>query len=120
MAASVVEDGSLPILAPMSEVAGRMSVQNGAYCLEGSMGGKGKLLGGVPGVDRSVVTVIGGGIVGTNAAKLASGLGADVYILDIDMNRLRYLDDVMPPNVTTLYSNNYNLDKTRLTLPSKT
>ena len=105
------KDGSLPILAPMSEVAGRMSIQNGAKCLEGSMGGKGKLLGGVPGVDASTVTVIGGGIVGTNAAKLASGLGANVYILDIDMNRLRYLDDVMPANVTTLYSNNYNINK---------
>ncbi len=106
-----LDDGSLPILTPMSEVAGRMSIQNGAKCLEGSMGGKGKLLGGVPGVEKSIVTIIGGGIVGTNAAKLAAGLGADVYILDIDMNRLRYLNDVMPSNVTTLYSNSYNLDK---------
>ena len=102
-------DGSLPILIPMSEVAGRMSIQNGAKCLEGSMGGKGKLLSGVPGVEPAVVTVLGGGIVGTNAAKLAAGLGAQVNILDINMNRLRYLDDIMPENVTTVYSNQHNL-----------
>ena len=102
-------DGSLPILIPMSEVAGRMSIQNGAKCLEGSMGGKGKLLSGVPGVEPAVVTVLGGGIVGSNAAKLAAGLGAQVNILDIDMNRLRYLDDIMPENVTTIYSNQHNL-----------
>jgi len=102
-------DGSLPILIPMSEVAGRMSIQNGAKCLEGSMGGKGKLLSGVPGVEPAVVTILGGGIVGTNAAKLAAGLGAQVNILDIDMNRLRYLDDIMPENVTTIYSNQHNL-----------
>ena len=102
-------DGSLPILIPMSEVAGRMSVQNGAKCLEGSMGGKGKLLSGVPGVEPAVVTILGGGIVGTNAAKLAAGLGAQVNILDINMNRLRYLDDIMPENVTTIYSNQHNL-----------
>jgi len=102
-------DGSLPILIPMSEVAGRMSIQNGAKCLEGSMGGKGKLLSGVPGVEPAVVTVLGGGIVGTNAAKLAAGLGAQVNILDINMNRLRYLDDIMPENVTTIYSNQHNL-----------
>jgi len=102
-------DGSLPILIPMSEVAGRMSVQNGAKCLEGSMGGKGKLLSGVPGVEPAVVTVLGAGIVGYNAAKLAAGLGAQVNILDVNMNRLRYLDDIMPENVTTLYSNSHNL-----------
>ena len=102
-------DGSLPILIPMSEVAGRMSIQNGAKCLEGSMGGKGKLLSGVPGVEPAVVTVLGGGIVGTNAAKLAAGLGAQVNILDINMDRLRYLDDIMPENVTTIYSNQHNL-----------
>ena len=102
-------DGSLPILIPMSEVAGRMSVQNGAKCLEGSMGGKGKLLSGVPGVEPAVVTIIGAGIVGFNAAKLAAGLGAQVNILDVNMSRLRYLDDFMPENVTTLYSNNHNL-----------
>jgi len=104
------EDKSLPILIPMSEVAGRMSVQNGAKCLEGNMGGKGKLLGGVPGVDAATVTILGGGIVGSNAAKLAAGLGAKVYILDIDMNRLRYLDDVMPANVQTMYSNKHNIE----------
>ena len=102
-------DGSLPILIPMSEVAGRMSIQNGAKCLEGSMGGKGKLLSGVPGVEPAVVTVLGGGIVGFNAAKVAAGLGAQVNILDINMSKLRYLDNIMPKNVTTLYSNNHNL-----------
>ncbi len=103
------DNGSLPILIPMSEVAGRMSVQNGAKCLEANMNGKGKLLGGVPGVDASTVTILGGGIVGTNAAKLAAGLGAKVYILDVNMDRLRYLDDVMPSNVQTMYSNNLNI-----------
>ena len=103
------QDGSLPILVPMSEVAGRMSIQNGAKCLEGSMGGMGKLLSGVPGVPRANVSVIGGGVVGSNAAKLAAGLGAKVNILDIDMDRLRYLDDIMPSNVQTLYSNSYNI-----------
>jgi len=104
------KNGSLPILVPMSEVAGRMAVQNGAKCLEGNMGGKGKLLGGVPGVNASTVTILGGGIVGSNAAKLAAGLGANVNILDINMDRLRYLDDIMPSNVQTLYSNNYNIN----------
>lgn len=99
----------LPILIPMSEVAGRMSVQNGAKCLEANMNGKGKLLGGVPGVDSSTVTILGGGIVGSNAAKLAAGLGAKVYILDVNMDRLRYLDDVMPSNVQTMYSNHENI-----------
>tara|TARA_B100001250_G_scaffold226344_1_gene194181 strand:- start:1113 stop:2207 length:1095 start_codon:yes stop_codon:yes gene_type:complete len=103
------QDNSLPILIPMSEVAGRMSVQNGAKCLEANMKGKGKLLGGVPGVDASTVTILGGGIVGSNAAKLAAGLGAKVYILDVNMDRLRYLDDIMPPNVQTMYSNNLNI-----------
>ena len=103
------KDGSLPILMPMSEVAGRMAVQNGAKCLEGNMGGIGKLLGGVPGVKPANVTIIGGGIVGTNAAKMASGLGSNVYILDVNMERLRYLDDVMPSNVHTVYSNSFNI-----------
>ena len=103
-------NGGLPILIPMSEVAGRMAVQNGAKCLEGNMGGKGKLLGGVPGVTPSTVTILGGGIVGSNAAKLAAGLGANVNILDINMERLRYLDDVMPSNVQTLYSNKHNIE----------
>ena len=102
-------DGSLPILIPMSEVAGRMSVQNGAKCLEGNMGGKGKLLGGVPGVKPANITILGAGIVGTNAAKLAAGLGGNVYILDINMERLRYLEDIMPKNVNTLYSNKHNI-----------
>ena len=103
IAYETIEDahGSLPILIPMSEVAGRMSVQNGAKCLEGSMGGKGKLLSGVPGVEPAVVTILGGGIVGTNAAKMAAGMGADVTIMDVNLPRLRYLDDVMPANVNT-------------------
>ena len=102
-------DGSLPLLAPMSEVAGRMAVQNGAKCLEGNMGGKGKLLSGVPGVEPANVLILGGGIVGANAAKLAAGLGAKVYILDISPDRLKYLDDIMPANVFTLYSNKHNI-----------
>ena len=103
------KNGSLPILVPMSEVAGRMAIQNGAKCLEGNMGGKGKLLGGVPGVKPAVVTILGGGIVGSNAAKMAAGLGAYVNILDVNMDRLRYLDDVMPSNVRTIYSNTHNI-----------
>lgn len=102
--------GYLPILVPMSEVAGRMSIQEGAKYLERPMEGKGILLGGVPGVAPANVVVIGGGVVGTNAAKVAAGLGARVYILDINMDRLRYLSDIMPPNVITLYSNKYNLE----------
>ncbi len=96
--------GRLPLLAPMSEVAGRMSVQEGAKFLEKPMEGRGILLGGVPGVEPAHVLVIGGGIVGTNAAKLAAGLGANVVILDVDLYRLRYLDDVMPANVRTIFS----------------
>ena len=103
------KNNALPILVPMSEVAGRMAIQNGAKCLEGNMGGKGKLLGGVPGVKPAVVTVLGGGIVGSNAAKMAAGLGAYVNILDVNMDRLRYLDDVMPSNVRTIYSNTHNI-----------
>ena len=103
------KSGNLPLLIPMSEVAGRMAVQNGAKCLEENMGGKGKLLSGVPGVEPATVTILGGGIVGTNAAKLASGMGAKVNILDINSERLRYLNDVMPPNVCTLYSNRHNI-----------
>ena len=104
------DNNMLPILVPMSEVAGRMSIQNGAKCLEGTMGGKGKLISGVPGVEPAVVTILGGGIVGTNAAKLAAGLGARVNILDVNMDRLRYLDDIMPKNVSTLYSNKHNIE----------
>jgi alanine dehydrogenase len=98
------KQGRLPLLTPMSEVAGKMSVQEGAKYLEKPMEGRGILLGGVPGVEPAHVVVIGGGIVGTCAAKLAAGLGANVVILDIDLYRLRYLDDVMPANVRTLYS----------------
>lgn len=107
----MLEDGTLPLLVPMSEVAGRMAVQEGAKYLERRMGGKGILLGGVPGVEPAVVTIIGGGVVGTNAAKIAAGLGAKVYVLDVDIERLRYLDDVMPKNVFTLYSNQHNIRK---------
>ncbi len=102
-------DRSLPLLVPMSEVAGRMAVQEGAKYLEKPSQGRGVLLGGVPGVAPANVLVLGGGIVGTQAAKMASGLGANVTILDINLSRLRYLADVMPPNVTTLFSNEYNI-----------
>ncbi len=104
-------DRSLPLLVPMSEVAGRMAIQEGAKYLEKPMKGLGILLGGVPGVAPAKVLVLGGGIVGTQAAKMAAGLGAQVYILDVSLPRLRYLSDVMPPNVTTLYSNEYNIRK---------
>lgn len=104
-------DGSLPLLIPMSEVAGRMAPQEGAKYLEKTMGGRGVLLGGVPGTEPADVVVIGGGIVGTNAAKIASGFGAHVTILDNNLYRLRYLDDVMPKNVTMMMSNPYNIRK---------
>jgi alanine dehydrogenase len=97
-------DGSLPLLTPMSEVAGRMATQQGAKYLEMAQGGHGVLLGGVPGVDPGNVVVIGGGVVGINSAKMACGLGAKVYLLDMDLDRLRYLDDVMPANCFLLYS----------------
>jgi len=100
---------TLPLLVPMSEVAGRMSIQEGAKYLEKPMGGRGILLGGVPGVKPANVVVLGGGIVGTQAAKMAAGLGANVTIMDISLNRLRQLDDIMPANVTTQYSNEYNI-----------
>ena len=102
-------DRSLPLLVPMSEVAGRMSVQEGAKYLEKPMGGRGILLGGVPGVKPAEVVVLGGGIVGTQAAKMAAGMGAHVTIMDISIPRLRQLDDIMPANVQTLYSNGYNI-----------
>jgi alanine dehydrogenase len=102
-------DGSLPLLTPMSEIAGRMAVHEGAKYLEEPMKGRGLLLAGVPGVAPAKVVVLGGGIVGANAAKMAAGLGADVTILDINLNRLRYLDDVMPKNVKTLMSNAHNI-----------
>jgi alanine dehydrogenase len=95
-------DGSLPLLTPMSEVAGRMATQQGAKYLEMAQGGHGILLGGVPGVDPGTVVVIGGGVVGINAAKMACGLGAKVYILDMNLDRLRYLSDVMPANCIPL------------------
>lgn len=106
IAYETIEDKSrrLPLLTPMSEVAGKMSIQEGAKYLEKPMEGRGILLGGIPGVEPANVLIIGGGVVGTAAAKVAAGLGANVYILDIDLDRLRYLDDVMPANVTTVYS----------------
>jgi alanine dehydrogenase len=97
--------GEHPLLTPMSEVAGKMAIQEGAKYLERSMGGKGILLGGVPGVRPAKVVIIGGGVVGFNAAKVAAGIGAKVSVLDINPSRLRYLDDVLPKNVTTLVSN---------------
>ena len=97
-------DGTLPLLTPMSEVAGPMAIQEGAKYLEMAQGGHGVLLGGVPGVDPGRVVIIGGGVVGINAAKMACGLGAKVYILDIDLERLRYLSDVMPGHCITLMS----------------
>ncbi|UCC47935.1 MAG: alanine dehydrogenase [Gemmatimonadota bacterium] len=99
----------LPLLTPMSEVAGRMAIQEGAKYLEKAFGGRGILLGGVPGVPAAEVAVLGGGVVGTHAAKMAAGLGARVIILDISLHRLRYLDDVMPANVDTVYSNRPNI-----------
>lgn len=103
-------DASLPLLIPMSEVAGRMSIQEGARFLEKPQGGKGILLGGVPGVKPARVLVLGGGIVGYNAALMAAGLGADVTIADISLPRLRYLSEVMPANVKTLYSSTHNIE----------
>lgn len=100
-------DRSLPLLVPMSEVAGRMAVQEGAKYLEKPMKGRGILLGGVPGVKPANVLVLGGGIVGTQAAKMAAGLGANVTIMDVSLPRLRYLSDIMPANVETLMSNKY-------------
>jgi len=104
-------DGSLPLLIPMSEVAGRMAIQEGAKYLQKPMKGKGVLLGGVPGVPPGNVLILGGGIVGMQAAKMAAGLGANVTIMDINLQRLRYLADVMPANVETQYSNEYNIRK---------
>jgi len=102
-------DGALPLLIPMSEVAGRMAIQEGAKYLEKPLKGRGVLLGGVPGVLPGKVLILGGGVVGTQAAKMAAGLGADVTIMDINLQRLRYLDDVMDANVNTQYSNEYNI-----------
>ena len=99
--------GRLPLLTPMSEVAGRMSIQEGAKYLERPQMGRGILLGGVPGVLPAHITILGGGIVGANAARIAAGFQADVVIMDIDLDRLRYLDDIMPANVNVLYSDRH-------------
>ena len=98
------DDGRLPLLTPMSEVAGRMSIQEGAKYLERPQMGRGILLGGVPGVEPAHITILGGGVVGANAAKVAAGFGSSIGILDVDVDRLRYLSDIMPANVTTLFS----------------
>jgi len=103
------DDGKLPLLIPMSEVAGRLAIQEGAKYLERPQGGEGILLGGVPGVAPAKVVILGGGVVGANAAKMAAGLGARVVILDKNLDRLRYLDDVMKANVITMKSNEYNI-----------
>lgn len=103
------KDGSLPLLIPMSEVAGRMSAQEGAKYLEKAFGGRGVLMGGIPGVPPANVMILGGGIVGVNAAKIAAGMGANTTIMDINIPRLRYLDDVMPKNVRTQFSNESNI-----------
>jgi alanine dehydrogenase len=104
-------NGSLPLLTPMSEVAGRMSIQVGAYYLQKPNGGRGELLGGVPGVPPANVVIVGGGTVGTNAAKMAIGLGARVTIIDLDADRLRYLDDIFFGQIETLMSNPYNIEE---------
>jgi alanine dehydrogenase len=104
-------DGSLPLLVPMSEVAGRMATQVGTMCLQKDKGGKGKLLGGVPGVHRAKVTVIGCGIAGTNATKMAMGLGADVTCIDLNTKRLAEMDDLFDNRITTLFSNAHNIEK---------
>lgn len=106
-----LEDGSLPILTPMSEVAGKIAVQVGAYYLMKAHGGRGVLLGAVPGVEKGKVVIIGGGVVGTNAAKVALGLGAKVVIINLGIKRLRYLDDIFDGRVETLASNSYNIEK---------
>ena len=113
IAYETVEDkkGNLPLLRPMSEVAGRMAVQQGAKYLEKPIKGKGVLLGGVPGVQPGKVLVLGAGVVGVQAAKMAAGLGAMVTILDVDMDKLRYVNDIMPSHVVTEFSNEYNIRK---------
>lgn len=104
-----LKDGSLPLLIPMSEIAGRLSVQFGAACLEKTSGGRGILISGVPGVEPAEITIIGGGVVGTNAAMVASGMRARITILDTNLSHLRYLMTIMPNNVRTLISNSYNI-----------
>ncbi|HZZ72160.1 MAG TPA: alanine dehydrogenase [Pirellulales bacterium] len=103
------DQGRLPLLTPMSEVAGRMSIQEGAKYLERPQMGRGILLGGVPGVAPADIAILGGGVVGANAAKVAAGFGADVALLDVNMDRLRYLDDIMPANVNCLYSDRHTI-----------
>ena len=98
-------DGTLPLLTPMSEIAGKMAIQEAAKYLEKPQGGRGILLGGIPGVPPAHVVILGGGVVGINAAKIASGMGANVTLMDVNLERLRYLDDVLPANVTTYFSN---------------
>ena len=105
------EAGRLPLLTPMSEVAGRMAVFEGSKHLESPSGGRGVLISGIPGVESAKVVILGGGVVGLNAAKIAAGLGAQVTIFDISLDRLRYLSDVLPPNVITIYSNPYSIRK---------
>lgn len=107
----VGRDGGLPCLAPMSEIAGRMSVQEGAKYLEKTYGGRGVLLAGVPGVERGNVVILGGGSVGTNACKIAVGMGANVTVLDVNLKRLEYLDDIFARQITTLYSTHENVLK---------
>ena len=103
------DHGRLPLLTPMSEVAGRMSIQQGAKYLERPQMGRGILLGGVPGVQPAHITILGGGVVGANAAKIAAGFRANIGLLDINMDRLRYLNDIMPPNVTVLFSDRHTI-----------
>lgn len=105
------DDGSLPLLIPMSQIAGRLAVQEGAKYLERTFGGRGILLGGVPGIAKGKVVIIGGGIVGINACQIALGLGASVTILDVSAQRLSYLDEVFKTSITTLYSNRYNIEE---------
>lgn len=113
VAFETIEDknGGLPCLRPMSEIAGRLSIQEGAKYLERPFGGRGVLLGGVPGVERGNIVIVGGGIAGTNAAKMAIGLGAQVTIIDVNLDRLAYLDDIFGGSITTLYSTESNLDR---------
>jgi alanine dehydrogenase len=107
-----LEDGSLPLLTPMSEIAGRMSIQVGAYHLQKEHGGRGVLLGGVPGVASGKVAILGGGTVGTNAAKIAVGIGAQVTVLDVNLERLRYLDDIFGSKIVTLMSDSHTIGET--------
>src|ERR1041385_4663233 len=113
IAYETIEDaeGRLPLLTPMSEIAGRMAVLEGAKCLERPCGGRGVLISGVPGVEPAKVVILGAGVVGLNAGKIAAGLNAQVTIFDTNLERLRYLSDILPPNVTTMYSNPYSVRK---------